>query len=92
MIELFTNPDKYNANDLIELLTTHDTLLIADRGFDGFREWLEDKEQFRSIKIKLPCTKHIESKLKQFYRKDADESRTYVTAIRSIVECIHGGC
>ena len=90
IIEIFTNPAKYDAFELVELIRSHDTILIGDRGFDGFKEWIKSNELFRSVEVKLPANKVIDTKLKQYPRKEVNDSRTYVTATRYIVECVHG--
>ena len=90
MLKIFQDPDKYNARELVDLIKSHDTILIGDRGFERFKEWIETNDEFQSVKVKLPVNKVIDKKLKQYTRHDVDESRTYVTAIRYIVEQIHG--
>ena len=90
MMDIFSDPEKYNAGELVEMIRSHDTILIGDRGFERFRDWLKAKEEFKSVKVVLPVNKVIEKKLKQFPRPEVNISRVYVTAIRSIVECVHG--
>ena len=90
MIELLTYPEKYDAMDLVDLIKSNETILIGDRGFERFKEWLETRPEYRTVQMRSPVNKHDGTKLKQYSRLDVDESRTYVTAIRSIVEQVHG--
>ena len=68
-------------------------VLILDRGFHGFINWLElqktEERRFMNVSAVMPVIQDPVDPLKRYNREKADESRVYVTAIRYIVENIH---
>ena len=80
-----------SAGPLLELIKSHKTLLICDRGFDGFKAWVESPEmaqRYPLLKVIIPVNQTDNN---QRYPKDeVNRSRKEVTSIREVVERIHG--
>jgi len=77
----------------IDLVKTKPCILICDRGFVGFRKWLESSQQqnpdfFPEVKVLIPVNQQDEND--QYDQAAADESRKLVTSIRMVVEQVHG--
>ena len=68
-------------------------VLILDRGFHGFINWLElqktEERRFMNVSAVMPVIQDPDHPLKRYDREEADESRVNVTAIRYIVENGH---
>ena len=67
-----------------------DTLLVLDRGYNVFINWLKTKQQINpefhpKLQTIMPCHK-IDPVTKQYPEKDVNESRRLVTSIRSVIE------
>ena len=65
--------------------------MIADRGFLAFQKHMNEpqmKQKYPNLEIIIPVTKEDQSG--RFSKQDVDKSRKEVTAIRSIVEQVHG--
>ena len=80
-----------SANPLLELIRTNKTLLICDRGFDGFKSWIEQPEQvakYPLLKVIIPV--NTTDNNQRYSREDVNRSRKEVTAIRDMVERYHG--
>ena len=88
MIELFSDPEKYGAEELVRLCKEYSVVLIADRGFRGFQNWLATKPEFHKIILKMPV--NVEDDDGRYSREDADRSRLEVNSIRDVVERVHG--
>lgn len=79
------------AHPLLELIKSHNTLLICDRGFDSFKSWLEEAEQaqhFPNLKVIIPV--NSTDRNQRYPRAEVDRSRREVTSIRDVVERVHG--
>ena len=90
MAQIFTEPEKCNAEDLVDLCRTTNVIFIADRGFRDFKKWLATKPEFNKVVVKLPCDQQISNEDDRYPRKDADLSRLEITSRRHIVEQVHG--
>ena len=88
---IFERPHECDAVELLEFLKANKVLLIADRGFERFKNYLQTpdvKKEYPNLDISLPVNKT--DKDQRYTRETADKSRLLVTSCREIVECYHG--
>ena len=93
MINIFEQ--KYpQMEKFLNMIENRDTLLVLDRGYNAFINWLKSKqlvnpEFYPKLKTIMPCHK-VDPVTKQYPQKDVDESRRLVTSVRNVIENLHG--